>query len=64
MKGKADGKFDSDGTDRPETSGMLDANLLKKGEDFDKLPDTWVIFITEMMLWKKDCHSIRLSGAF
>ena len=28
-------------------SGMMDANLLKKGEDFDKLPETWVIFITE-----------------
>ncbi len=26
---------------------MMDANLLKKGEDFDKLPETWVIFITE-----------------
>ncbi len=25
----------------------MDANLLKKGEDFDKLPETWVIFITE-----------------
>ncbi len=28
-------------------SSMMDANLLKKGEDFDKLPETWVIFITE-----------------
>ena len=26
---------------------MMDANLLKKGEDFDQLPETWVIFITE-----------------
>ena len=26
---------------------MMDANLLKKGEDFDRLPETWVIFITE-----------------
>ncbi len=25
----------------------MDANLLKKGEDFDRLPETWVIFITE-----------------
>ena len=25
----------------------MDANLLKKGEDFDELPETWVIFITE-----------------
>ncbi|MBD5548326.1 MAG: nuclease [Lachnospiraceae bacterium] len=28
-------------------SSMMDTNLLKKGEDFDKLPETWVIFITE-----------------
>ena len=28
-------------------SNMMDANLLKKGEDFDRLPETWVIFITE-----------------
>ena len=28
-------------------ASMMDANLLKKGEDFDKLPETWVIFITE-----------------
>ena len=28
-------------------SSVMDANLLKKGEDFDKLPETWVIFITE-----------------
>ena len=28
-------------------SSMMDANLLKKGEDFDKLPETWAIFITE-----------------
>ncbi len=28
-------------------SSMMDANLLKKSEDFDKLPETWVIFITE-----------------
>ncbi|MFG6342326.1 MAG: PD-(D/E)XK nuclease family transposase [Lachnospiraceae bacterium] len=28
-------------------SSMMDANLLKKGEDFDKLPETWVIFIIE-----------------
>ena len=24
----------------------MDANFLKKGEDFDKLPETWIIFIT------------------
>jgi hypothetical protein len=28
-------------------SSMMDANLLKKGEDFDELPETWVVFITE-----------------
>lgn len=28
-------------------SSMLDANVLKKGEEFDKLPETFVIFITE-----------------
>ena len=25
----------------------MDANLLKKSEDFDKLPETRIIFITE-----------------
>lgn len=28
-------------------SSMMDANLLPKGEDFDALPETYVIFITE-----------------
>lgn len=28
-------------------SSMLDANLLKKGEDFENLPETFVVFITE-----------------
>lgn len=28
-------------------SSMMDVNLLKKGEDFEQLPETWVIFITE-----------------
>ncbi|MCR4935627.1 MAG: PD-(D/E)XK nuclease family transposase [Oscillospiraceae bacterium] len=28
-------------------SSMMDANLLRKGENFDELPETWVIFITE-----------------
>ena len=28
-------------------SSMMDANLLKKGDDFEKLPETYVIFITE-----------------
>ncbi len=28
-------------------SSMMDANLLKKGDDFDNLPETYVVFITE-----------------
>lgn len=28
-------------------SSMMDANLLQKGEDFDELPETYVVFITE-----------------
>ena len=28
-------------------SSMMDANVLKKGEDFEQLPDVYVIFITE-----------------
>ncbi len=28
-------------------SSMMDANLLRKGEDFDTLPETYVVFITE-----------------
>ena len=28
-------------------SSILDTNLLNKGTDFDKLPETYVIFITE-----------------
>ena len=34
-------------------SSMMDANLLKKGEDFDKLPETWVVFITENDVMEK-----------
>lgn len=28
-------------------SSMMDANLLQKGENFDELPETYVVFITE-----------------
>ena len=35
------------GRKRTRYNSMMDANLLKKGEDFDKLPETWVIFIAE-----------------
>ena len=34
-------------------SSMMDANLLKKGEDFELLPETYVIFITENDVMKK-----------
>lgn len=34
-------------------SSMMDANLLKKGEDFENLPETWVIFITENDVMEK-----------
>ncbi len=34
-------------------SSMMDANLLQKGENFDKLPETWVIFITENDVMEK-----------
>ena len=28
-------------------ASMMDANLLEKGQDFDQLPETYVVFITE-----------------
>lgn len=34
-------------------SSMMDANLLKKGEDFDNLPETYVVFITENDVMRK-----------
>jgi len=34
-------------------SSMMDANLLRKGEDFDSLPETYVVFITENDVMKK-----------
>lgn len=34
-------------------SSMMDVNLLRKGEDFEKLPETWVIFITEKDVFGK-----------
>lgn len=34
-------------------SSMMDANLLKKGEDFDHLPETYVVFITENDVMRK-----------
>ena len=35
-------------------SALMDANALKSGEDFEKLPDTYVIFITENDVMGKD----------
>ena len=42
-------------------SALLDANALKSGEDFDKLRDTYVIFITENDVMKrgKDAYSYQ-----
>ncbi len=35
------------GRKRARYSSMMDANLLRKGEKFDELPETYVVFITE-----------------
>ena len=42
-------------------SALMDANALKSGEDFDKLRDTYVIFITEndMMGGGRDLYSYQ-----
>ena len=45
-------------------SSMMDAALLEKGDDFDNLPETWVVFITENDVIGKGLPSIRLSAAF
>lgn len=34
-------------------SSMMDVNLLEKGEDFDNLPETYVVFITENDVMRK-----------
>ena len=34
-------------------SSLIDANILNAGEDFDKLPETYVIFITEKDMYNK-----------
>lgn len=36
-------------------SSMMDANLLQKGESFDALPETYVVFITEHDVMGKGC---------
>lgn len=45
-------------------SSMMDASLLKKGEDFDELPETWVIFITENDVMKKGMPLYRIERCF
>ena len=39
---------------------MMDANLLKKGEDFDNLPETYVVFITENDVMGKEKPLYRI----
>ena len=41
-------------------SSMMDANLLKKGEDFDNLPETYVVFITENDVMGKEKPLYRI----
>ena len=41
-------------------SSILDANLLLAGEDFEKLPETYVIFITEQDVIKKGLPLYRV----
>ena len=41
-------------------SSILDANLLLAGEDFEKLPETYVIFITERDVLKKGIPLYRV----
>ncbi len=41
-------------------SSILDANLLKAGKDFEDLPETYVIFITENDVMKKGYPSYRI----
>ena len=45
-------------------SSMMDANLLEKGEDFDELPETWVIFITENDVMEKGLPVYQIERCF
>ncbi|MCM1184063.1 MAG: PD-(D/E)XK nuclease family transposase [Roseburia sp.] len=45
-------------------SSMMDVNLLKKSEDFEALPDTWVIFITENDVLGKGQPLYRVERCF
>jgi len=41
-------------------SSMMDANLLRKGEDFEQLPETYVVFITEHDVMAKGLPVYRI----
>ena len=43
-------------------SSILDTNLLNKGEDFDRLPETYIIFITERDVLKGGHHGSTTSS--
>lgn len=45
-------------------SRMLDVNLLKKGETFDTLPETFVIFITENDIFKRGKPFYQIERCF
>ena len=42
-------------------SSLIDAKVLNPGEDFGNLPETYVIFITENDIFKKDFQCIILN---
>ncbi|MCI8285571.1 MAG: hypothetical protein HFE90_09980 [Firmicutes bacterium] len=43
---------------------MMDANLLSKGEDFNKPPEAYVIFITENDVMGKGMHLYQIERCF
>ena len=43
-------------------SSMMDANLLQKGEDFEQLPETYVVFITEHDVMAKGLPLYQVVG--
>lgn len=45
-------------------SSMMDVNLLQKGEDFEALPETWVIFITEHDVMGKGLPLYQIARCF
>lgn len=45
-------------------SSMMDANLLEKGEDFDALPETYVVFITENDVMEKGKPLYQIERCF